>query len=83
MIEPEELFTEQDAYQHSKLCKSLSDANRWTNVANYVLRQTGDKVTAARKANFDLAKRKRRVYREPTEQARLRHYGQRQGWLKL
>jgi hypothetical protein len=78
------IFAPEDAIHHTSLADSMQLAQRWANVANYYMRQTkGDEVTAVRKANYDIARRKGRVPREPKEQQRLRRYGQRSGWLNL
>lgn len=78
------IFSPDEAVHHTSLATSRKLCERWANIANYYMRQTdGDEVTSCRKANYDLARRKGRIPKEPKDQQRLRRFGQRSGWLSF
>ena len=77
------VFKEEDAIQHTRYATGPRLAHLWANVANYYMSLTRDPVTAIRKANYAVAKKKGRAAEEPKEQARLRHSGQRHGFPRF
>lgn len=77
-------FTVADAYEHTSLARSQKLAQLWANVANYYATTFGsDEVTCCRKANYAVARKLRKEPKEPEDQARLRHNGQRQGFMRF